>query len=93
MPELDVDLIIAVYELAAEPPGVPWFLKLLFSLESDSQKRWVIFEAHRSWPKLFLKHIQQYSSGAINTEEYQRWLASKDLIMTKAGLRFANPRH
>jgi hypothetical protein len=84
---LDAELVIAIYELAAEPPGVSWFLQLLFSLEHDKQRRWIIFEAHRSWPKLLLRHINQYSSGAISRSEYDSWLGAQGFVITPSGLR------
>lgn len=86
--EIDSELIIAVFELLAEPPDVPDLLTLLFSIESQPRMKWIIFAAHRRWPRLFRKHIAQYSKGAITHEEYVEWLGECGLKITNRGLRF-----
>ncbi len=88
---LNSELVIAVFELLAEPPDVDASLSLLFSIETQPKRKWIIFEAHRRWPRLFRKHIDRYSNGAITHGEYVEWLRENGLEITKRGLRFSRP--
>ena len=88
MPHLRESLTIAVFELAAEPPEVPWFCELLFTLGESRNTKWALFEAYRRWPRRFKEHINRYGRGCISQKEYEDWLSWQGLRHTSCGLRF-----
>jgi hypothetical protein len=76
---LGEDLVIATFELAAEPPEVPYFLELLFSLAKTPETRWAIFAAYRHFPDRFARHIRDYAHGSVTLQQYDAWLETLDL--------------
>jgi len=78
-------LVIATFELAAEPPDVPSFLELLFSLAKTPETRWAVFAAYRHFPDRFERHVRDYAQGSITPQEYDAWLETLDLHQPPLG--------
>jgi hypothetical protein len=67
-------LRIATFELAAEPPEVPDFLRKLFSLAGDKDTRWAVFAAYENTPTRLRLHARRYSGGQVTDEDCDHWL-------------------
>lgn len=66
---------ISTFELAAEPPEDPEFIKLLFSLAKDRNTRWAVFSAYENYPWRLRPHAHQYSNGMITDRDVDKWLS------------------
>ena len=76
---MKVSLKIMAFEVFAEPPEVPYNLKLLFSLASNPITRWAIFDSYVNFPWRLRPHAHKYSNGAVTNEDCDRWLREQGL--------------
>ena len=70
---------IATFELAAEPPECPGFLKRLFGLAADPDTRWALFSAYENYPWRLRPHAAKYGADLVSDEDVDNWLISQDL--------------
>lgn len=85
---LRASLRVATFELAAEPPEYPPFLKRLFSLAADEDTRWAVFAGYEKFPWRLRPHAHKYSVGMISDEDCDQWLteegwADDEILMRK----------
>ena len=76
---MPTSLVIAVFEVCAEPPEYPATLRLLFSLASNPKTRWATFAAYWHYPWRLRPHARKYSDGTVTEADCDGWLIERGL--------------
>ena len=76
---IKASLRIMAFEVFAEPPAVPYNLKLLFSLAHDPITRWAVLDSYQNFPWRLRPHAHKYSNGSVTDQDCDQWLREQGL--------------